>query len=341
MEYEKKESLYRRIFKSTYFKLGMIFYAVFFIISTVFFSSKIYEKIKSEINTYTPINKVISLKLIRFLSFFDLLSISSIPKETVAVIKLSGVIHSDSGSQGINSINVSNAINQLNTLYNLKAIVLSLDSPGGSGVESDIISNALRSAASKHNVPIYSFIKEYGASGGYWIACAGEKIFANQNSVVGSIGVISVGFGFQNLIQSWGIERRVYSSGKNKSFLDPFLSVKEEDVAKISEMQQSIHANFIKYVKDRRGDRLQADDDLLFNGDIWNGNAALDLGLIDGITNIEEFLKKEFPESSVKYLTGIQHYYSAASLLDRMFVSFFNKLEIHILKSQSLKFLFF
>ncbi|MBF8246451.1 MAG: S49 family peptidase [Rickettsia sp.] len=333
MNYEKKQSIFKRIFQSSLFKISIIFYIVFFVIATLFFSTKYYQKVIDEMNTYSAPKKLLSSKWIKFLSFFDLLGLSSIPKETVAVIKLSGIIHSSSGSYGININNVTNAINSLSSLYNLKAIIVSIDSPGGSGVESDLVSYMLRAAATKYQVPIYSFIHDIGASGGYWIACAGDKIFANQNSIVGSIGVRSDGFGFQNLINFLGIERRVYTSGRNKSSLDPFLPTEQDDIIFRKDLLKNVHNNFIQHVKTRRGDRLNADDEILFSGAVWTGNVAVHLGLIDGIINIDSFLRAEFPASSVKYITGIRSKLGFSSFFDEIFSNFFNKLELRLMSN--------
>ena len=133
------------------------------------------------------------------------------------------------------------------------------------------------------------------ASGGYWLACAADEIYVDQNSIVGSIGVISPGFGFVQLIKKLGIERRVYTSGKSKSFLDPFKVEKNEDIKRLKDIQEQIHENFIHYVKTRRKNKLKKDKiNEIFSGLFWVGQKAVDLGLADGIGHVNEILKKKF-----------------------------------------------
>jgi ClpP class serine protease len=132
------------------------------------------------------------------------------------------------------------------------------------------------------------------ASGGYWLACAGDEIYASKSSIIGSIGVISAGFGLHKAIEKLGIERRIYTQGSNKSILDAFMPEKEQDVEIVKNLQAQIHKHFIEYVKTRRKNRLTQTDAILFNGEFWAGQTAVDFGLIDGIDNCFNFIKNKF-----------------------------------------------
>ncbi len=144
------------------------------------------------------------------------------------------------------------------------------------------------------------FAEDVAASGGYFIACAGDEIFANSSSIIGSIGVISASFGFKDLIQKIGVERRVYTAGKNKSTLDPFVEEKEEDVKRLKNIQLELHEDFIKVVKNSRGSKLKdVEKNNIFTGEFWTGKTALKLGLIDGIGNADQVLKDKFGEKVI------------------------------------------
>ena len=147
----------------------------------------------------------------------------------------------------------------------------------------------------RKNKKIITFVEDVAASGGYWLACAGDEIYININSIVGSIGVISPGFGFVDLLKKIGVERRVYTSGKSKSFLDPFKDAKKEDIDRLKNIQEQIHDNFINYVKSRRGSKIKEKDfDEIFSGLFWVGQKAIDLGLADGIGSLEDIIKERF-----------------------------------------------
>ena len=142
------------------------------------------------------------------------------------------------------------------------------------------------------------FAEDVAASGGYLIACAGDEIYANSSSIVGSIGVIYSSFGFKELIKKIGVERRVHTAGKNKSTLDPFLEEKTEDVERLKKIQLDLHADFIKVVEDSRGNKLNKNSGIeLFSGEFWSGSKAKDLGLIDGIGDLNEILREKFGEN--------------------------------------------
>ena len=214
----------------------------------------------------------------------------------VAVVRLTGMIAS-AGSplrRGLNLDAVDPMLKKAFLMRRIRAVVLVVNSPGGSPVQSALIGARIRQLAKKHNVPVLAFVEDVAASGGYWLASAADEIYANAASVVGSIGVISAGFGFPQALEKLGVERRVYTSGKSKSMLDPFRPEKEEDVAYLKDLQSDIHQTFIDYVKARRGSRLAAPEDELFSGQFWTGTKALELGLIDGLGAMHDVLNDRF-----------------------------------------------
>jgi signal peptide peptidase SppA len=172
-----------------------------------------------------------------------------------------------------------------------KAVILDIDSPGGSPVQSELIAGLIRRRAEKAKVTVHAVIGEAGASGGYWLACAADQIHASSMSIVGSIGVVGGGFGLQHFIERYGIERRLYTAGTNKARLDPFRPERPEDVAFVKDLMTGIHARFIAWVKERRGPRL-ADDPAVFDGSYCLGERGLQLGLVDGLTSVEELVRQ-------------------------------------------------
>ena len=182
---------------------------------------------------------------------------------------------------------------------NIKAVALSINSPGGSPVQSALIHARIRSLAEEFKVPVYVFCEDVAASGGYWLACAGDEIYADESSVVGSIGVISAGFGFVEAIGKLGVERRVHTSGENKSILDPFQPQKQEDIDRLLSLQKDIHAAFKTLVRTRRAGKLKGDESEMFSGAFWAGRQAQELGLIDGIGHLHDILKQKFGDKLV------------------------------------------
>merc|ERR1712167_150207 len=163
-------------------------------------------------------------------------------------------------------------------------VAISINSPGGSPVQSHLIHDFIRAQAKKNKKKVIIFAEDVAASGGYLIACAGDEIYANQSSIVGSIGVIYSSFGFKNLIEKIGVQRRVYTAGKNKSTLDPFMDEKQEDIDRLKNIQLDLHKDFIEVVEKSRKSKLKKDSGIeLFSGEFWSGRKAKDLGLIDGI----------------------------------------------------------
>ncbi len=219
-------------------------------------------------------------------------------KPVVAILRLEGIL-GKSLKQALKISSLNNLIEETFKIRNLEAVLLVINSPGGSPVQADLISSRIINLSKKTKIPVYSFVEDLAASGGYWLACIGEKIFAAQSSIVGSIGVISASFGLKELISKIGIERRIFSEGKNKSILDPFMPVKDEDIEIIKNIQKNVHQNFIEYVKSRRARTLKGSYDVLFNGEFWTSSEALSLGLIDGIDNIYSFIDTNYPKDVV------------------------------------------
>ena len=181
----------------------------------------------------------------------------------------------------------------------IAAVALAINSPGGSPVQSALIHSRIRALAEKHKVPVLVFCEDVAASGGYWLACAGDEIFADDSSIVGSIGVIAAGFGFVEALNKLGVERRVHTSGDNKSILDPFQPEKKEDVDRLLSLQADIHQSFKALVRNRRGAKLNGDEAELFSGAFWTGRQALERGLIDGIGHIHAVLEAKFGDKVV------------------------------------------
>lgn len=204
----------------------------------------------------------------------------------VPVIRLSGAI-----GAGRNNLNDAALAPVFEKAFKMKpaAVALVINSPGGSPVQSSLIAARVRRLAEEKGVYVHAFVEDVAASGGYWLACAAEQIWVDAASIVGSIGVIFASFGFPELMARQGIERRVVTAGKSKSFADPFLPQKAEDIDRLRALQDPIHAAFIAHVKARRGNRL-ADADL-FNADIWVGQRAVDLGIADGVAHLVPKLK--------------------------------------------------
>lgn len=218
------------------------------------------------------------------------------PAPKVAVIPLRGVIGTVGKlrSRGMVADELRETIERAFKLGGVKAVALAINSPGGSPVQSSLIYEEIRKYANEKNIPVYAFAEDVAASGGYWLACAGDEIYANAASIVGSIGVVAAGFGFTDFIKKHGIERRIYTQGENKSMLDPFQPEKQEDIDRLLAVQRDVHIAFKELVKERRGKRLNADGDELFSGAFWSGQQAKDLGLVDNTGNMSDILKQKF-----------------------------------------------
>ena len=214
----------------------------------------------------------------------------------------------------------------------LAAVLVSVNSPGGSPVQSELISTYLQMKAKKEKVSVTMFVEDMAASGGYWIACAGHQVYASKTSIIGSLGVIMETFGFEELIKKIGIERRILAAGENKALLDPFSPLKDEDVRIVKQMLADSHKIFIEHVKKNRGSKLKGTDEELFNGAVWTGEPALKLGLIDGIDNMDEFILRNFGDDV--YVKRVK---SKGQELAELFGSSSPKLSIEdLLKSEQL-----
>jgi signal peptide peptidase SppA len=215
----------------------------------------------------------------------------------VSVVRLGGVIGQVGPlRRGLTMQGLAGTLDRAFSGRKLRAVALQINSPGGSPVQSALIHRRIRQLADKADIPVLVFVEDVAASGGYWLACAGDEIFADSNSIVGSIGVISAGFGFTDAISRLGIERRVHSAGERKVMLDPFLPEKEEDVDRIKAIQADIHDSFKDLVRARRGRRLKGGDDDLFTGDVWTGRRAVEMGLIDGLGDLRSVVRDRFGE---------------------------------------------
>ena len=197
---------------------------------------------------------------------------------------------------GISAARVEAQLQKAFSLSNLQAVALIINSPGGAPAQCELIGSRVQAMAKKHDVPIYAFIEDVAASGGYWLACLGEQIYAQRTSIVGSIGVISASFGLEDFIKRYDIHRRIYTSGKEKSFLDPFTAEDEKAVKRLKALQKEIHGHFIDWVEERRGDRLSGKKAELFEGQFWAAETALELGLIDGIGEARAMMQDMFGE---------------------------------------------
>lgn len=217
------------------------------------------------------------------------------PPPLIPVVRLSGVIAArEILGRSLSLAAVAARLERAFRLRGATAVALLVNSPGGSPVQSALIGRRIRALSEETSLPVHVFIEDVAASGGYWLACAGDDIHADAASVVGSIGVLSAGFGFPRLLERWGIERRVHTAGATKAQLDPFRPEDPEDVARLRRLQDDIHADFKRWVKQRRGDRLKADDATLFEGEFWTGKRALELGLIDGIGHLRDVLRDRY-----------------------------------------------
>jgi signal peptide peptidase SppA len=213
----------------------------------------------------------------------------------VTVVRLSGVIgYTTPLSPGMTLASASKTLERAFSFKHAKAVAVVINSPGGSPVQSHFIYQRIRSLAEEHKKKVIVFVEDVAASGGYMIACAGDEIVADPSSIVGSIGVISASFGFDELIRRIGVERRVYTSGDKKMMLDPFQPENPDDVKRLKSAQKDIHALFIALVKESRGKKLKATDKTLFSGEFWTGGAAEKLGLVDALGEIRGTLRAKF-----------------------------------------------
>ncbi len=213
----------------------------------------------------------------------------------VPVVRLSGAIGMASPfSRSMSLASTAQALEKAFAMKEAPAVALLINSPGGSPVQSHLIFRRIRALAEEKEKHVFAFIEDAAASGGYMIACAADEIFADPCSIVGSIGVVTAGFGFDKAIEKLGIERRVYTAGERKVTLDPFRPTQPEDVERLDQLLKELHTVFADLVKSRRGDALTGDDEILFSGEFWLGTQAAGLGLVDGLGDVRGILKARY-----------------------------------------------
>lgn len=209
----------------------------------------------------------------------------------VSIVRLQGAI--TTAGRGLDDVSLAPVLEKAFTKGKPKAVALQINCPGGSPVQSSLIAARIRRLSEENDVPVIAFVEDVAASGGYWLACAADEIYVDGCSMTGSIGVITAGFGLNELIDRYGVERRVYTAGKSKSMLDPFRPEKEEDITRLKGWLEDLHQTFIGYVKSRRGTKLSDNPDL-FTGEVFLGQKGVDEGLVDAIGHLVPTMKTRF-----------------------------------------------
>ncbi|MBT3938473.1 MAG: S49 family peptidase [Pelagibacterales bacterium] len=229
----------------------------------------------------------------------------------INVVRLNGVIATGSKFPGSSNLSLESLEKQIERAFSGKKIAgvaLIINSPGGSPVQSALISERIIELSKKNNIPVFAFVEDVAASGGYWLACAADEIFVMPASIVGSIGVISAGFGFVEVIKKIGVERRVFSKGENKGMLDPFQPQNSDDVKVITDLQEEIHQLFKNWVSKRRGNRLNAEvvkAEGIFEAKIFSGTKACEIGLADSMGELKQVMRERFNEKVIfKEISG-------------------------------------
>ena len=238
----------------------------------------------------------------------------------IAVVRLEGAIMSRATpfGGGLNLAGAAPLLERAFTLKRVAAVFLALNSPGGAPVQSALIARRIRQLADKHAVPVVAVCEDAAASGGYWIACAADEIVADPASILGSIGVVSAGFGFTEAMARLGVERRLRTAGTEKSLADPFRPETEADRARIEALLEELHGEFKAWVRERRGARLQAPEEQLFTGRFWTGRQALALGLCDGLGDLRSEATRRFGEDARLVRIGARRRRFPLSLLPTM-----------------------
>ncbi|MDR7301925.1 S49 family peptidase [Haloactinomyces albus] len=220
----------------------------------------------------------------------------------VPVVRLHGPITPTPSPVNRASISLQTVESALTRAFShdrVAAVALSINSPGGAATQSALVADRIRDLAESKNVPALTFCEDVAASGGYWLACAGDEVYAHPTSMVGSVGVVSAGFGLEGLLDRFGVERRVHAAGDRKVRLDPFRPEKEDDVEWLQSLQTEMHGQFADWVRHRRGDKLNGSADELFSGEVWTGARAKELGLVDGTGTLRGIVRERFPEAHV------------------------------------------
>jgi signal peptide peptidase SppA len=218
------------------------------------------------------------------------------PPPVVTVLRFEGVVAPRSSRNAVSLASHAAAIEKAFSAFGLCAVALSINSPGGSPVQSALLFRRIRQLAAEKGVPVFAFAEDVAASGGYWLALAGDEVWAEESSLLGSIGVVTAGFGVHRLIERFGVDRRVYTAGERKSLLDPFSPEDPADVARLSALQKDIHDSFKEHVKLRRAGKIDAADESLFSGEVLTGRMALARGLIDGIGDLRSVMRSRYGE---------------------------------------------
>ena len=217
----------------------------------------------------------------------------------VNVLRLEGPIMTPSRlRRGLSLATLESLLDRAFSTGRPAAVALVINSPGGSPVQSALIASRIRTLADEKKLPVVAFTEDVAASGGYWLACAADEIYANNSSIIGSIGVIHAGFGLHGFLENHGIERRLHTAGNRKAMLDPFVPESDDDVKRLSALLKELHATFRNHVRERRGDRLKAGARTLFSGEFWIGERALALGLVDGIGDCRSVMRERFGDST-------------------------------------------
>ena len=218
-------------------------------------------------------------------------------KKIIPVVYISGIIGNIGGlRKGITISSIEDLLEKAFKIKNSSAIAIIINSPGGSPVQSSLIYKRIKKLAKKNKTKVIFFVEDVAASGGYYIACAGDEIYVDENSIVGSIGVIYTSFGFDKLIKKYGIERRIFTTGKYKSILDSFQKQKLSDVKKLKSIQTEIFKNFKDIVLKSRIKKINKQNKNIFSGSFWTGKEAIKLGLVDGIGDLKTIMEKKFGE---------------------------------------------
>jgi signal peptide peptidase SppA len=215
-------------------------------------------------------------------------------RPVVSVLRFEGVIVSRSRRGGVSLASHAAAIERAFGASGVVAVAIIVNSPGGSPVQSALLFRRIRQLADEKGVPVVAFAEDVAASGGYWLALAGDEIFTEETSIIGSIGVVSAGFGFAELIRRLGVERRLHTAGERKSLLDPFLPEDPSDVERLTALQQDIHRAFKEHVRHRRAEKLDGADEALFSGEVLTGRMALERGLVDGIGELRAVMRARY-----------------------------------------------
>jgi signal peptide peptidase SppA len=216
------------------------------------------------------------------------------PPPVVAVVRFEGIIGPRQWRNAVSLASHAGALDKAFAARRLSAVALAINSPGGSPVQSALLFRRIRQLAEEKGVPVFAFAEDVAASGGYWLALAGDEVYAEDASLLGSIGVVTSSFGLDRLIERFGIERRLHTAGEKKALLDPFLPEDPADVARLTALQQDIHETFKEHVRKRRAGKIDAADETLFSGEVLTGRMALSRGLIDGIGDLRSVMRARF-----------------------------------------------